>query len=736
VRIAWFSPLPPMASGIADYSFDLLPLMAEKVDVDVVCPTSGRGPTLQVPAGCRLVDPAAFASRAGSYDAAIHHLGNNPFHRFVYEEAMRRPALAVFHDFVLHHMIGNLTYEGRRDPGRYVALLRAEYGEAGARLADLRLRGIATEFEKFLFPLNGHVAHRARAIVVHSESVRDHLEHLSPRAEVRVIPHFAQAPPSAVAGLDRAGARRSLGVPEGAFVVGHFGFVTRPKQPEAVVGAFVRLRESRPDARLLFVGADHTGGVLQALLDRFGLDDRSVVRTGFADLPTFYRHLRASDVMVNLRYPSAGEASGTVARALAEGIPVVVNDLGSFAEIPDDVVVKVEPDEDQTDALARHLVRLADDPDERDRLSAAARRYAGEVLDAGRCRDLYLDVASSIGRVHRSSGGPSGGPDAARRTAELAGGSDPVEAARAMAAHRDARARLEDVAGSALPPSGGAIQLDLLYRLILRRPVEDAALRAAQLALAVGEASRSDLVRWMVESREFREIELVEKTLAGIRRSGEPFTVSPGEPLGPDTTERVVEIPWILSRWRGARRVLDLGYAYASGVYLTALLGLGIEDLHGVDWSAGPVPGMRRTRGDLRALPYRDASFDLVLCISTIEHVGLDNVRYGLAGHESVSGDVAALREIERVVRPGGRLLISIPFGKAQDIGWMLQYDSAGWQRLVAGGGLRVAEQSIFELTGYGWVPCQDVRSLEHIEYASSAPAARGVLCAELVRPG
>jgi O-antigen chain-terminating methyltransferase len=221
-----------------------------------------------------------------------------------------------------------------------------------------------------------------------------------------------------------------------------------------------------------------------------------------------------------------------------------------------------------------------------------------------------------------------------------------------------------------------------------------------------------------------------------VRRSGQPFIVPPGEPLGPDTTERVVEIPWVLSRWRGERRVLDLGYAYASGVYLTALLGLGIEDLHGVDWSAGQVPGMRRTRGDLRGLPYRDGSFDLVLCISTIEHVGLDNVRYGLSGHESVSGDVAALREIERVLRPGGRLLISIPFGKSQDIGWMLQYDSAGWQRLVGSTGLRVQAQSIFELTGYGWIPCQDVRALEHVEYASSAPAARGVLCAELARPG
>lgn len=287
----------------------------------------------------------------------------------------------------------------------------------------------------------------------------------------------------------------------------------------------------------------------------------------------------------------------------------------------------------------------------------------------------------------------------------------------------------------ALPPSGAPIQLDLLYRLLLRRPIEEEKLRAGGLALAAGQATRADLAKWIVESPEFAEIELIEKTLAVLGQSATPFATDEKPPIGPGTTERVVEIPWALSRWRGEERVLDVGYAYAAGYYLTALLGLPIAHLHGVDWSAAPLPGMLRTRADLRSLPYRDDAFDLVICISTIEHVGMDNARYGLEGHQGVGGDVAALRELERIVGPGGRILVTVPFGRREDHDWFVQYDSARWEDLVRSTGLREQERDLFELTEDGWVKASSVRRLERLSYGIDAPAARAVLCASLIRP-
>src|SRR5207237_140956 len=82
--------------------------------------------------------------------------------------------------------------------------------------------------------------------------------------------------------------------------------------------------------------------------------------------------------------------------------------------------------------------------------------------------------------------------------------------------------------------------------------------------------------------------------------------------------------------------------------YLAGLVALGASGLAGVDLAEADVPGLRSVIGDVRQLPFEDGSFDLVLCISTLEHVGRDNTVYGLAREEDEEGLDAALRELRR----------------------------------------------------------------------------------------
>ena len=399
MRVAWYSPLPPLASGIADYSFELLPLVAERATVDAVSPKPKWPKRLQVPSGVTWIAPEAAAederTAPARHDAILYHLGNNPHHEFVYEAALERPGISVFHDFVMHHLVAHLMVEAGRRRERYTELMREEYGPAGERLAELRIHRVATEFEKFVFPLNRHVARASTAIVVHSRDSAERMRELAPGVPVWVIPHHAGSPPASVAGVTRDEARARLKLPSGAFLVGHFGFITKPKQPAAVIGGFERLAHVDPDARLVLTGADHTGGGLDLMVHRHGLDGK-VIKAGYVDLERFYLYLKAVDATVNLRYPSAGESSGTFARALAEGRAAIVNDLGSFAEVPSDVALKVEVDGDQAAQVGAHLVRLASDQAFRASIETGARRYATTVLDPARCRDLYLEVAAAV----------------------------------------------------------------------------------------------------------------------------------------------------------------------------------------------------------------------------------------------------------------------------------------------------------------------------------------------------
>ncbi len=384
-----------MPSGIADYSTDLAPLLAERASIELVCPRPGRLRRTRAPRGIPVVRPDEFRRRFRRYDAVFYHLGNGVDNEFVYPLAVSHPAVHVFHDVVLHHMLSHMTIETTGDFPAYRALLAEEYGELGEELTRLRRRRVASEYEKFLFPLNGAAARAAKAIVVHSEDSRERLARSAPDVPATVIPHHATGPPSRLAGIDREEARRRLRLLGDAFVVGHLGFMTFSKQPRAVLKAFARLHEAHPNAFLLIVGGDFTGGLVSRLIRAHGLEE-SVRTTGFVDAARYFTALRAIDVVVSLRFPTAGESSGTISRALNEGKPVISSNVGSFAEIPDDVTLKVEVDGDQEEGLTAHLLRLAKDPGLRSRMGNAARHYASSVLDPARCRDLYLEVVERL----------------------------------------------------------------------------------------------------------------------------------------------------------------------------------------------------------------------------------------------------------------------------------------------------------------------------------------------------
>ncbi len=718
MKLAWFSPLPPTPSGIADYTTEILPHLLQKAEVDVVCPVP-RFRRPKPPPGAGLVDPSRFARE--SYDAVFHHLGNNPYHEYVYEQARRHPEIAVFHDAVLHHLIAHVTTDGG-DHGRYEGILHGEYGHRGTRLATLRRGGIATEYEKFLFPLTAHVAQRARGIVVHSQDAAVRMHEAAPHVPLVVIPHHAGAPPAGVEGIDRAEARRRLKLPPDAFVVGHFGFITRPKQPGAVIGGFRALREEFPGSVLMMVGADHTGGALGRLIDQVGVPD-SVRMAGYVALEEFYVHLRACDAVINLRYPTAGESSGTLARSLAEGRAVIVNNYGSWAELPSDVALKVEIDGRQDEQVGERLLHLARDPGFQAGVEERSRAYARRFLDPDRCRDLYLSFAREVA-------GRGGGEPVILPEERHAG--RPLTWSEQQALHGRLRPRIDDAAGLALGSDGVTAYVDLLYRTVLRRPAEPEALRHAHAELAFGgRTTRAAVAHRVFSSREFQEVLAIERIL--LERSHHPFTIPPGERLAPETTERVVEIPWALSRYQGEARVLDLGYAFASGVYLSALLDLGVPSLHGLDLATLSVPGMGRVQGDMRGLPYRDGSFELVLCLSTLEHAGFDNTRYGVTFDvKDHGGQARALEEIARVLDPHGRAVVTIPFGRREDRGWLFQHDAESWEELIRFSPLVVSEQEAFRLTDGGWERVNDPRAMGLLSYGDDAPAARGVLCAVL----
>ena len=133
-------------------------------------------------------------------------------------------------------------------------------------------------------------------------------------------------------------------------------------------------------------------------------------------------------------------------------------------------------------------------------------------------------------------------------------------------------------------------------------------------------------------------------------------------------------------------------------------------ELVGADLATAEVPGFETVVADARSLPFPDRSFDQVLLVSTLEHIGADNEVYGVQGEPDDSGRAAALRELRRVLHPAGSLLVTVPLGEPGDYGWFRQEDVRGWTRLFTGAGFFVEEQEAYELGEEGWRSAPDVR--------------------------
>lgn len=282
---------------------------------------------------------------------------------------------------------------------------------------------------------------------------------------------------------------------------------------------------------------------------------------------------------------------------------------------------------------------------------------------------------------------------------------------------------------AAAAPSDEAF-VDAAFGLVLRRPPDAEARERALRKLAEGTLSRATLLHELVTAPEFERVRQLDDAIAlarGARARGErPRHLQ--APAGTD--ERLVEVPWVLSRLRTGR-VLEVGHAFAEPAYLAALVDASPGELVGVDLAQAEVPGMETVVADARDLPFPDASFDQALLVSTLEHIGADNEVYGVGGEADDTGRTAALRELRRILRPSGSLLVTVPLGEPGDYGWFRQEDVRGWTRLFTGVGFFVEEQEAYELGEDGWRSAPTFHPTG-VVYGERGPAASAVLCAEL----
>lgn len=186
------------------------------------------------------------------------------------------------------------------------------------------------------------------------------------------------------------------------------------------------------------------------------------------------------------------------------------------------------------------------------------------------------------------------------------------------------------------------------------------------------------------------------------------FELPQGYGLGLD--ERIVEYPWALVRIPPGRATLldagsTLNYEWIAQLPVISNKLVVVQTL-------APEGTLERSNysyvyGDLRRTIFRDEVFDTIVCLSTLEHVGLDNTRFYTsdAAYREAETDafLDVIREFSRLLRPGGRLLFSVPFGRYQNLGWLQQFDADRLRRAIEIFAGIVREATYYRYGPEGW---------------------------------
>ena len=403
--VDYVSPLPPVRSGIADYSVDLLEELAPLCDLRVVR-LPGQEVAPRLAGRWEVVEPEAL-------DAArrlpFYQLGNNVYHEGVRQLALQTPGVATVHDLRLHHLLVEATLAGG-DLDAYVAAITDEHGWEGTAAAIPIRWGAHGGARLFEMPAHGSLLLRQRGLLVHSEWGRRYLkEELRERAPGHALPEVRRVPmpmpaPDPPSREAAAAWRRRLGVPSGAVLLGSFGFQTPIKRTDVLLRTLAE--PGMEDVVAVVAGEAAPRFDLATLTRDLGVQDRVVV-TGFLDEASFPVAISACDLCLNLRYPSAGETSASLLRILALGRPAVVSDYAQFSELPDDVVVKAplgdEPAEEAA-SLAGLLRRLLASPDRLRKMGEAARSFIEREHVPSAAARLVAEALLDWSRI------PDGGP--------------------------------------------------------------------------------------------------------------------------------------------------------------------------------------------------------------------------------------------------------------------------------------------------------------------------------------
>lgn len=387
-KLALITPWPPQHTGIADYAYDLAwGLVQMGYEISVI--SEVEEPRLLD--GVRFYPPEWLTDKtSGQFDQLVYQLGNNVcFHVFQVPLLFRYPGVVHLHDMVLHHLMVWLLCE-HGSPKLYRRVLAKWYGPVIAESGWQALsdgRGIWCGPEVTHVPFFEELVQHASALITHSEFAARKVRAAFPALSVMVLPQlYREVIPSG-------------NTNDGSFHIGVFGGVDTNKRLDLIIDATLSALQAGCSIQLHIAGSVHEN--CRPLLERVHQSPLKGVthihgRVGHEEL---LKLISEMDICMALRYPTMGETSAIVMRALQAGTPVIVNDVGWYSELPEFLPKLLPTGPDELKELTELLTAFSSKGPEYQALRAETLRYAETVCQFDRVTKDYANFVLGVKQV-------------------------------------------------------------------------------------------------------------------------------------------------------------------------------------------------------------------------------------------------------------------------------------------------------------------------------------------------
>ena len=399
MKIAYLSPLNPMKSGISDFSEELIMELKKYVTIDLY--TDNYKPTNNyIIQNFKIFSIDNIESNKSEYDLIVYQIGNNhKYHKKIVDKFLKLGGVLELHDISLHHYVAADTLQNN-SLQNYIDIMEYSHGKKGRKYSEMYIEGKLAplwETRSLEFTVNKNLIDKADALIVHSDMAKQMVKAIRQNLPVVNIPLHAD-----ISELDstelKIKDRGELGISPDELVVGSFGFASKEKRIVSIMQAIrLYIDRTKKDIKYYIVGELTDKNIIKSIEE---LDLKSnVIITGYTDLTQFQKYMSACDLCLNLRYPTQGESSASLHRMLGMGKPVIVSDVGTFSEYPDNIALKVRYDSNEVEDIYEVLCFLTNEDDKIKITGIEAKTYAKNNFslekNAKKYFDFFLDISNN-----------------------------------------------------------------------------------------------------------------------------------------------------------------------------------------------------------------------------------------------------------------------------------------------------------------------------------------------------